>query len=150
MGEVMTLKLVAAETAGTCTVFESHVPVGEGPPMHIHHRGPEVIYALSGEFDVYREGQPAVRATQGACVFLPQGVPHSFVNAGGAPGRLLFIVMPAGIEDYFAQIGRPTTPDALPQRPAGPPAPEQIAFMTAAAEQHDLTISGPPPSAPGH
>jgi quercetin dioxygenase-like cupin family protein len=150
MGEVMTLKLVAEETGGACTVFESHIPPGGGPPMHIHHRGPEVIYVLSGEFEIFREGQPAVQARQGACVYLPQGAAHSFVNRGSGPARLLFTVMPGGIEDYFTQIGRPTTPDALPQRPAGPPNPELVALMATAAEAHGMTISGPPPGAPGH
>lgn len=150
MGEVMTLKLVAQETDGTCTVFESHVPPGGGPPMHIHHRGPELVYVLSGEFDVFREGKQTVRATRGGSVYMPQGVAHSFTNVGSTAGRLLFTVIPGGIEHFFVQIGRPASPEEAPERPAGPPTPEQVRFMTEAAEQHDLTISGPPPGAPPH
>ena len=37
-------------------MFESTVPAGEGPPIHIHHNEDEVIHVLAGEYEFWLDG----------------------------------------------------------------------------------------------
>jgi hypothetical protein len=36
--------------------------------------------------------------------FGPRGVPHAFQNLGEAPGRLLIVTTPSGVERFFEQF----------------------------------------------
>ena len=48
-------------------------------------------------------GERLLRAGPGTLVFKPRGVPHAFWNASDAPARVLEIISPAGLEEYFAE-----------------------------------------------
>ncbi len=41
------------ETGGAFAAFEFHIPAGNGPPLHVHHRESEFFYVLDGEFEFY-------------------------------------------------------------------------------------------------
>ena len=45
-------------------------------------------------------------ATSGAWVTLARGSVHFFNNTGSKPARMLIVVTPAGLEDFFLEIGR--------------------------------------------
>ena len=94
------LKASQHSTGGALSVFETTVEVG--PPLHVHDRDDECFYVLDGELSV-RCGGDTFEATTGGFVFLPRGRPHRFWTSGTA-ARLLLIVVPGGIEDYFGQI----------------------------------------------
>ena len=82
------------------SVFETTVEAG--PPLHVHDRDDECFYVLDGELSV-RCGSDVFDAPAGSFVFLPRGRPHRFW-ARDTSARLLLIVVPGGIEDYFGQI----------------------------------------------
>jgi uncharacterized cupin superfamily protein len=70
---------------------------------------------LEGEIEVtFRGEKHVVRA--GDTVNIPANAPHFFKNASKAPVRLLCMCTPAGLEDFFAQVGVP-----LPSRDAAAP-----------------------------
>ena len=36
---------------------------------------------------------------------LKKNIPHTYKNVGNSTGRLLFTIMPAGFENFFAEVG---------------------------------------------
>ncbi len=78
-------------------------PGSQGPPVHIHHEHDEGFYVISGHFGfvldaVTTYGKP------GAHVLVPKGHAHSFWNAGARPAKLLLIVSPPGLDQYFRDL----------------------------------------------
>ena len=61
---------------------------------------------------------------KGSCFFLGHSRPHSFHNTG--PGKLTFLwlILPGGLETFFARIGRPRAEGDTPPPPF--PRPENV------------------------
>jgi quercetin dioxygenase-like cupin family protein len=105
------LKASRHSTGGALSVFETTIEAG--PPLHVHDHEDECFYVLDGQLSV-RCGGDAFDAAAGSFVFLPRGRPHRF-RAVDQPARLLLVVVPAGIEDYFRQINNATTDEEFRQ-----------------------------------
>lgn len=105
MGSEYRTTVSSTDSAGLLGMFESRVPAGEGPPVHIHHNEDEVLHVLEGEYDFWLDGT-VTRGTPGSSIFLPRGVPHTFRVAGDRPGRNLAIVSPGGFEAFFTEVAR--------------------------------------------
>jgi quercetin dioxygenase-like cupin family protein len=77
------------------------VPPGYAVPLHVHEDEDEAFYLLEGELTlITRDGER--KAGPGSYVHLPRGAPHGFVNASGAPARMLVIASPGGrLEGLF-------------------------------------------------
>jgi mannose-6-phosphate isomerase-like protein (cupin superfamily) len=101
------LKASRQSTGGALSVFETSIDAG--PPLHVHDREDECFYVLDGSLSV-RCGGDEFHAAAGSYVFLPRGRPHRFWAAGPA-ARLLLIVVPGGIEDYFSALNAAAGPD---------------------------------------
>jgi mannose-6-phosphate isomerase-like protein (cupin superfamily) len=130
LGTTMRLLVTGAETGGHYTVGEQVTPVGWGPPRHMHSREDEIFYVLEGTYEVHC-GDVRRTISAGACAVLPRGVPHGFRNIGLAPARLIFVITPSGLEDYFIAISK-----FAPQ----PPGPVDLAKL---AEPYGLTLLPP-------
>jgi mannose-6-phosphate isomerase-like protein (cupin superfamily) len=110
-------------------------PGAAGPPIHIHHHHDEGFYVISGHFGFVLDAITTY-AKPGAHVLVPKGHSHSFWNAGTRPGRLLLIVSPPGMTEYFR-----ATAAAL----EGVDTPEgSIAARKLLQQKYDLEIVGPP------
>lgn len=134
----MTMKATAAITGGAFGLVESLITPGFSPPLHVHHREDESFYVLEGALTM-RCGDRVFDATAGAFVFLPRGVPHTFVVEGESPARMLTWMTPGGGEAFFQAAGRPAENEGLP--PAAPPDIESLKRAGAAFESE---IVGPP------
>lgn len=99
-GDDPSLKASAPSTAGALSVFE--ISVEGGPPLHVHDREDESFYVLQGALSV-RCGNDTYDAAAGSFVFLPRGRTHRFWSKAGS-SKVLLIVVPGGIEDYFREI----------------------------------------------
>ncbi|HET8662649.1 MAG TPA: cupin domain-containing protein [Micromonosporaceae bacterium] len=104
------------------SVFEVVVPPGFDVGAHTHHRSQELFYILEGELDLLAfepvkrtdewwqdwespDGDRAIRASAGSCMFVPPGCPHAFRNATDRPARMLFQSYPSpDHERYFEEI----------------------------------------------
>ena len=99
-----TIKVRGMHSGGRVGVFDSVIPPGEGPPLHLHATDDELVYVLEGSFRFQIDDQ--IHETPAdSTVFIPRGLPHSFQNAGDRPGRLLHVFTPAGMERFFALTG---------------------------------------------
>jgi quercetin dioxygenase-like cupin family protein len=104
LGIPMFIRIHGRETGSTVSVVESHDVPGGGPPLHIHHREDETFQVLEGEYEWTVGGKTFV-AKQGATIFAPRGVPHTYRYLGQKPGRLMCVITPSGFEDFFEEIG---------------------------------------------
>jgi mannose-6-phosphate isomerase-like protein (cupin superfamily) len=106
-----TMRLIAAATAtgGQFTVLEQVSPPGWGPPRHIHSREDEIFYILEGSYELH-VGNERRTVSAGASAILPRSVPHGFRNVASTPSRLLSIVAPGGLEEYFLAVAKCSPP----------------------------------------
>lgn len=100
VGGPLTFKARGEQTGGELIAFESVAAPGEGPPLHRHANEAEILYVLEGSFRFKLEDETR-DAPPGSFVFVPRGVPHTWQNVGDAPGRLLVIFTPSGMERFF-------------------------------------------------
>ena len=134
----MTIKATGASTGGAFGLVESLIAPGFSPPLHVHYREDESFWVLEGELTM-RCGDRTFQAGPGAFVFLPRGVPHTFVVESSTPARMLTLLTPGGGEGVFIDGGRPAEGPGLP--PAAPP---DIEKLKRVSEQYGAEIIGPP------
>ncbi len=92
-----------------------------------------------GELTFWVDGQ-VTTATQGAFVYGPRDVPHTF-TVTSEEAHFLLVTEPAGIEDFIRTLSEPAQSLTLPPASVEPPALETL--MAAAAER-GIEILGPP------
>ncbi len=119
------------------STFEAVVRPGFDVGAHRHASVEEVFYVLEGEIDFLAfeprdpaitnwalwesaDGGRVIRGGSGAFMFVPRGCPHAFANPGQTPAKLLFQTIPAGHEEYLAELTRmmvhgPRDADAVEQ-----------------------------------
>lgn len=128
-GAFPTIKAGAADTGGLLTVDEGVIGPGTpGPPLHIHERQDECLFVIEGHLLV-QVGGP------GSFAWMPRQVPHSYANVSGSPVHVIGIVVPGGLEEFFAEQS------AYFAQLQGPPDPAKI---SAIAARYDSRPVGPP------
>jgi mannose-6-phosphate isomerase-like protein (cupin superfamily) len=125
-GDLMVLRIHSRDVAGAFTVVEARVMPLSGPPLHIHHERDEIFELLDGRFR-FQCGDEIFDVSAGTTVVVPRGMPHSWVNLGSRPARLLFSFVPGGVEKLIEEVS---------MRP-----PEEWAAL---ATQYDTAVVGPP------
>jgi mannose-6-phosphate isomerase-like protein (cupin superfamily) len=125
VGDIVTLKAVSEDTNGQYTLFELRVDPEIGPPPHIHHREGEAFYIQEGELE-FHLGNQTVIATPGTFLYSPKGHLHTFKNITNQRAKILVWCIPAGIEEFFAEVGVPVDDPDEPSRPATPEAIERV------------------------
>lgn len=104
LGDLYTFKATGAETNGAFTTIDQVIQPQNGPPPHVHKREDEAFYVLEGKFS-FLCGDKHQEVESGSFVYVPKGTLHTFKNIGDKPGRLLVTISPAGLEDFFYDIG---------------------------------------------
>lgn len=139
LGDLYIFKAVSAETKEDYALIEIVVYPQTGSPPHIHRREDESFFIQSGELQFQIDGQTVV-ATAGTFVYSPKGQMHMFTNLSDRPARMLCWLMPAGLEQFFMEIGTPADdPTAAP-----PPVTDaDIEKTIALAPHYGLTILPP-------
>jgi quercetin dioxygenase-like cupin family protein len=117
-GDRVTFLITGAETGGAFFMAEVSVVPGGGPPPHVHTREDETFYIQQGTLAA-QVGDKSLRMSAGDFVHLPRGVVHSFKNIGDETAKMLMVVTPAGLENYFAESFIPAAdaadiPDIVP------------------------------------
>jgi quercetin dioxygenase-like cupin family protein len=139
----MTIKAPAAATGGAYGLVESWIRAGSSPPLHVHRAEDEAFFVIAGEVR-FRCGKDDVLAGPGSYVFLPRGVPHTFVVEGDEDAHVLTLLSPGGGERFFVEGGRPPEGPGLP-----PPGPPDVAKLRELAPRFGNEILGPPLAAGG-
>jgi quercetin dioxygenase-like cupin family protein len=131
----VTFLATGKETNGAYAQNEGVVPPGGGVPPHIHHREDETVYVLEGSLEVHL-GDETFEARTGDYVNMPRGIVHYFRNVGKHPARSLATFVPAGIENFFAEVYQAADRTASP-----PPSDvDLVERMRKAAPKYGLEI----------
>jgi quercetin dioxygenase-like cupin family protein len=97
-------KVVSADSGGGLAMLEVEIPAGTLVKPHNHSREDEFSLVLAGTVGV-RLGDRVQEAGAGSYLVKPRGIPHAMWNAGSAPAKVVEILSPAGLEDYFEKLG---------------------------------------------
>jgi quercetin dioxygenase-like cupin family protein len=104
LGETKLVHLIPSEkTGGAFSVVEFFAEPGKGVGLHVHEHEEELVYLLQGQIEVSLEGQK-MTATEGTCALLPRNIPHGFTNTGKTTVRLLAILLPGKLDNFFVKL----------------------------------------------
>ena len=137
-GGLAEIKATAADTGGQMSIVEVTWHPGAEAPLHVHHRDDEGFWVLEGEV-TFEVGGAAIRAGVGDYVFGPRDIPHRF-TVGPRGCRMLFILLPGGIEEMIRATSEPAPGRTLPPLPERPPTAEEIAGLKAIVSEHGYEL----------
>jgi quercetin dioxygenase-like cupin family protein len=140
VGDRYTIKCSGKDTNGAYALMEAIVPPGGGPPPHIHSREDEAFFVLDGVLQFDADGRNFT-ASSGAWVTLARGSLHFFRNNGSKPARMLIVVTPAGLDEFFLEIGRESVEN---ESDPVAPTPAEIQKLLETAPKYGIEIRTPP------
>jgi quercetin dioxygenase-like cupin family protein len=126
----------AADSNGTASVFECHVPANSRMPLRHSHDGfEETIYGLEGT-TTWTIDNETIEVGPGEAVCVRRGQIHGFENHGEADATFLAIATPALFgASYFREIA-----EVLASSAGGPPNPAALGEVM---RRHGLTPAAP-------
>ena len=134
-GVVMKQQLSGEETNGTFSLFENRSGGQSKTPIHVHANDDETLFIIEGEMTALVAGkEQTIKA--GESIFLPRGVPHQLMNTSGSPSHYMLLCTPSGFESFLAEGGHVKSPNEV----VGPPTPEDIERLKAAAPKFGITL----------
>ncbi len=140
LGALSQVRLSGEQTGGAFSLAENFNRRGNGSPVHVHDQEDETLFVLDGELRVL-VGEEEHTAGPGTVAVLPRRLRHAYVVTSGT-ARFLTLHIPAGFEQFAAEVGQPAQNLELPPEPAAPP---DLAALAATAARHHITILAPPP-----
>lgn len=111
-GTLAVIKTTAAETGGQLTIIDITNPPRFEAPLHVHHRDDEGFWILEGNA-TFEVGDTTIEARAGDYLFGPRDLPHRY-TAGDAGCRMLFIMVPGGMEEMIRATSEPAASRTLP------------------------------------
>ena len=109
------------QTNGAFSVIDMLIPPGNGPGPHAHANFHESFYVVDGEVEVHSEAG-TYTARKGSFVLVPEGgVIHYFKNVSDNLAQMLCTVVPAGLEEFFEEIGEPAAANEFLPAPSMDP-----------------------------
>jgi quercetin dioxygenase-like cupin family protein len=137
-GALAEIKATAADTGGQMTIVEVTEHPGAEAPLHVHHRDDEGFWILEGEV-TFEVGDETIEACAGDYVFGPRDIPHRF-TVGDRGCRMLFILVPGGIEDLIRATSEPAPSRTLPPPADEEPTAEEIEGLKAIIKEHGYEL----------
>lgn len=117
VGDTYRIIVSGQQTDGVYAVIDMLVPPGGGPGPHSHANIEETFYVVDGEIEFKTEAG-SYTAKKGAFVYIPKGGEvHSFKNISNSMAHLLCTVIPAGLDEFFKEIGKPVEAGTFLSRP---------------------------------
>jgi quercetin dioxygenase-like cupin family protein len=141
VGDTYRIVISGEQTNGAFAVIDMMIPSNGGPGPHAHANFQESFHVLDGEVEVKTETETYV-ARKGDFINIPLGgVVHRFKNKSDSVAHLWCVVVPAGLETLFQEIGQPVAPGTfLPPPPMGP---DDQKRLQAIAEKHGQKVYPP-------
>lgn len=137
-GNTYRIMLSGKDTNGAYALIDMLVPPGGGPGPHEHPAIWESFHVLDGEVEFTTENGKQI-AIKGDITNIPLNGPvHFFKNKSDKMAHLLCTVVPAGMEDFFAEVGKPVAHGTF--LPPQPPTPEEMEKVQAAAKKYGQVL----------
>ena len=141
VGDNYRILVSGKQTNGAFATIDMLIPPQSGPGPHSHAGFNETFYVIDGEVEVHSEAG-TYTAKKGSYVVVPEGgIVHYFKNESNEVAHLLCTVVPAGLDEFFEEIGKPA---ALGEFTTPPPMdPETMKKLLAIAEKYGQVLYPP-------
>ncbi|UFH56136.1 cupin domain-containing protein [Spirosoma sp. KNUC1025] len=141
VGDTYRLVITGEQTNGAYAVIDMLIPPNGGPGPHAHPNFQESFYVLDGEVEVKTESETYI-ARKGSFLNIPTGgMVHCFKNKSDQVAHLWCMVVPAGLDEFFQEIGTPVAANTfLPPPPMGP---DDIKRLEAIAQKYGQQVFPP-------
>jgi quercetin dioxygenase-like cupin family protein len=141
VGDNYRILVSGKQTKGAFSTIDMLIPPQSGPGPHSHSNFYESFYIIDGQVEVHSEAG-SYTAKKGSFVVIPEGgVVHYFKNVTDKVAHLLCTVVPAGLEEFFEEIGEPVAADSFLPPPVMTP--ESVKKLRAIAEKHGQIVYPP-------
>ena len=137
-GALAVIKATSADTRGQMTLVEVTEHPGVEAPLHVHHRDDEGFWVLEGNV-TFEVGETTIEASAGDYVFGPRDIPHRF-KVGDKGCRMLFILVPGGIEDVIRETSERAPSRTLPPAAEEEPTAEELEGLKAIVKEHGYEL----------
>lgn len=107
VGDTYRIVISGKQTNGEYAIIDMQVPPGGGPPPHSHASIHESFYIIDGAVEFSTEEGKFI-AKKGDLVTIPKGgAIHAFKNTSQEIAHMLCTVVPAGLDEFFEEVGTP-------------------------------------------
>ena len=96
-------KIESADAGGSLCVLEVEIPPKTLVKPHTHSREDEYTLVLDGTVGL-RVGDRYDEAGPGDYLVKPRGIAHAMWNADSRPAKVVEMLAPGGLEEYFAEL----------------------------------------------
>ena len=96
-------RIKSADTNGAFSMVEFVAEPGRGAGVHTHGAEDELVYLLEGEIEVTL-GDQKMTVPAGTTALLPKGIPHGYTTVGVKTSRLLAILLPGALDEFFVEL----------------------------------------------
>lgn len=136
-GTLMEVKATGQETNGVFSLIEGLLPPGYETPLHVKSKEEDMYYVLEGEL-TFTVGDKIIQGKAGTFIFVPRHIKHKFKVEGSSPAKVLFMFTPAGVEQFFIEMGVPADNYELPSEPVS----FDMDKFVATAQKYGIEILG--------
>jgi quercetin dioxygenase-like cupin family protein len=141
VGDSYRILISGEQTDGSYAVIDMLIPPGGGPGPHAHKNFQEMFYVADGEIE-FKMKEGKYIAKKGSFVNIPLGgAVHCFKNTTDKIAHLLCTVVPAGLDSFFQEIGKPIESGTF--SPAQALNMEDLAKLKAVAEKYGQVLYPP-------
>ena len=116
LGALVYMKATSEQTGGAFNLFEAFCPPHFTTPLHIHYTEDVTVYILEGRLTFFC-GSEKQEADAGSYFYQPRGTPHGFRVEGGTSARILYMTIPAGLDQFVIERQLPM-PESAAERHA--------------------------------
>ena len=102
LGALVYMKASSEQTGGGFNLFEAFCPPHFTTPLHIHYTEDVTVYILEGRLAFFC-GSEKQEADAGSYFYQPRGTPHGFRVEGGTSARILYMTIPAGLDQFVIE-----------------------------------------------
>ena len=101
------------QTENKYSIIEITFPSGKESEIPLHKHGNEtlIMHVIEGNFS-FRYGKETLEGNKDTVLKFEKNVSHSYRKIGKDQGRLLVTYTPAGLEDFFRELGTSSIEDA--------------------------------------
>ena len=139
VGDINTILAFKEDTGGTYSFIEAKVFPGGGSIPHIQTREHEGFYVVEGQIIFHVDGQ-RIEAKPGTFVNIPPNVLHSFKNETNENAKMIIVLSPAGLEQFFVEVGLEVSNNSVKPPPLND---EQIQKLVSSASKYGMEIRPP-------
>ena len=111
-GIIYKIILSSNQTENKYSIIEITFPSGEESEIPLHKHGNEslVMHVIEGNFS-FRYGKETIEGNKDTVLRFEKDISHSYRKIGKDQGKLLVTYTPAGLENFFRELGISTMED---------------------------------------